>query len=86
MDFGLKDKVALVTGGNSGIGRAIAVAFAEAGAKVVIAARGIESGEETVRLISDRGGECIFVRTDVSKAAEVESLFGRIAGRNAAAA
>jgi len=81
MDFGLKDKVALVTGGNSGIGRAIAVAFAEAGAKVVIAARGIESGEETVRLISDRGGECIFVRTDVSKAAEVESLFGRIAER-----
>lgn len=82
MDFGLKDKVALVTGGNSGIGRAIAVAFAEAGARVVIAARGIESGEETVRLISDLGGECSFVRTDVSKAAEVGSLLGRIAERH----
>ncbi len=67
-------KVAVVTGGSSGIGRATAIRFAQKGAKVVVAARGIQQGEETVQEIRSAGGESIFVRTDVSKAAEVESM------------
>ncbi|HKY93028.1 MAG TPA: glucose 1-dehydrogenase [Nevskiaceae bacterium] len=78
MDLALRGKVALVTGGNSGIGRGVAVAFARAGAHVVIAARGVEKGEETVALIRREGGECRFVKTDVSKRADVESLASEI--------
>jgi NAD(P)-dependent dehydrogenase (short-subunit alcohol dehydrogenase family) len=70
-------KVALVTGGSSGIGRAAAIAFAKAGANVVIAARGEQRGMEAVREISDAGGNAIFVPTDVSKAADVERLVAR---------
>lgn len=60
-----KGQVALVTGGNSGIGRAAAVAFAVEGASVVVAARRKSESEETVQLIRDAGGEAIAVRTDV---------------------
>jgi len=67
-------KVAVITGGNSGIGKATALGFARAGAKVVVAARRIQQGEETVEEIRRAGGEAIFVRTDVSKAAEVEAM------------
>jgi len=70
-------KVALVTGGGSGIGRASALTFAREGAKVVVADVAVEGGEETVRLIQQRGGEAIFVKTDVSRAAEVEALVAR---------
>src|SRR5215510_6201413 len=70
-------KVALVTGGGSGIGRASALTFAREGAKVVVADVVVEGGEETVRLIQQRGGEAIFVKTDVSRAAEVEALVAR---------
>src|SRR5438132_3280794 len=78
-------KVALVTGGTSGIGRAAAVAYAREGARVVVAGRRAAEGEETVRLIRGQGGDGIFVTTDVSKAAQVEQLveqtmqkFGRL--------
>ncbi len=70
-------KVALVTGGGSGIGRASALTFAREGAKVVVADVVVEGGEETVRLIQQRGGEAIFVKTDVSQATEVEALVAR---------
>ena len=73
----LYGKVALVTGASSGIGRATAIAFAHAGAKVVAASRRIAEGEETVRRILEVGGEAIFVKTDVSKAAEVEALVSK---------
>ncbi len=70
----LKGKIALITGGSSGIGRAAAQLFSKEGAKVVIADINVEGGEETVGSISNAGGEAHFVRTDVSKSAEVEAL------------
>ena len=62
----LDTKVALVTGGGSGIGRASALAFAREGAKMVVADVDEEGGEETVRLFEAAGEAALFVRTDVS--------------------
>ena len=70
-------KVAIVTGGTSGIGRATAVAYAREGAKVVVAGRREAEGDETVRLIRKEGGDGMFVATDVAKEADVKSLVGR---------
>jgi NAD(P)-dependent dehydrogenase (short-subunit alcohol dehydrogenase family) len=67
-------KVALVTGGNSGIGKATAMLFAQQGARVVIAARRAEEGEATVAEIRRNGGEAMFVKTDVSQAADAEAV------------
>ena len=67
-------KVALVTGGNAGIGKATALQFAREGARVVIAARRADAGEETVAEIRDAGGEAIFVRTDVSRTNDVKNM------------
>ena len=70
----LDGKVGLVTGGTSGIGRETAVLFAKAGAKVVIAGRREAEGNETVELIRATAADGLFVKTDVSKASEVEAL------------
>lgn len=73
----LKGKVALITGGSSGIGRAAAEAFARAGAKVVLGNRRLAEGEETVKLVKEQGGDATLVRTDVTKPAEVEALINK---------
>lgn len=85
MTTGLQGKVALVTGGTSGIGREAAVLFAKEGAKVVVAGRREKEGNETVECIRGAGGDGLFVKTDVTKASEVEALvqktveqFGRV--------
>src|SRR5580692_824583 len=81
----LEGKTALVTGGTSGIGRDTAILFAKAGAKVVVAGRREVEGNQTVELVRAAGGEALFVKTDVSKAPDVENLvkktvekFGRL--------
>src|SRR2546425_896677 len=70
----LKDKVALITGAASGMGRIAAKLFAAEGAKVVIADVTESAGEGTAKEIRSSGGEAAFIRTDVSKAAEVEAM------------
>jgi len=81
----LRGKVAIVTGATSGIGRDAAVLFAKAGAKVVAAGRREAEGQDTIDLIRAAGGEGLFVKTDVSRAADVRALvektvekFGRL--------
>ncbi|MGA9041479.1 MAG: SDR family oxidoreductase [Terriglobales bacterium] len=85
MSTELAGKVGLVTGGTSGIGRETAILFAKAGAKVVVAGRRETEGKETIELVRAAGGKGLFVKADVSKAAEVELLvqktvetFGRL--------
>lgn len=70
----LTGKIALATGGGSGIGRASALAFAREGAKVSVANVDVAGGEETVQMIKDAGGEAMFIKTDVSKTVEVETM------------
>src|SRR2546422_3494443 len=73
-------KIALVTGGGSGIGQATALVFAREGAKVVVADVVVEGGEETVRMIKADGGESLFVKADVSKSPDVEAMVRQAVG------
>jgi len=81
----LMGKVAIVTGGTSGIGRDTCVLFAKAGAKVVVAGRRELEGKETLELVRAVGGDGMFVKADVSQTAQVQALlqetvkkFGRL--------
>jgi len=70
----LDGKVALVTGGGSGIGRATCILFAKEGAKVAIADYSTEGGEETLRMIEAVGGETIFIKADVASEPDVKDM------------
>jgi NAD(P)-dependent dehydrogenase (short-subunit alcohol dehydrogenase family) len=73
----VKGKIALVTGGGSGIGRATAILFAREGAKVVVADYNVDGGERTARAIKEAGGEAIFHPADVANPKEVEAMVAK---------
>jgi NAD(P)-dependent dehydrogenase (short-subunit alcohol dehydrogenase family) len=73
----LEGKVALVTGGASGIGRATALTFAREGAKLIVADMNEEGGHQTVHMITENGGEATFVQVDVSQATAVEAMISK---------
>ena len=70
----LAGRVALVTGGNRGIGRAISLAFSREGAKVVVVGRNASTCDEAVAAIKAEGGEALAIRADVSCEADVASM------------
>lgn len=70
----LKDKVAVITGGTSGIGKATALLFAQEGARVAITGRSLERGDEVVQRIRNSRGEAIFLRADVSSASDCQRV------------
>lgn len=81
----MNGKVALVTGASSGIGRATAMAFAQAGAHVVLADLNVQGAKDTEKLVIKEGVKCLFVQCDVSQVRQVENMvmksvatFGRI--------
>ena len=76
----LDGKVALITGAGTGIGRATARAMAAEGAKVVVAELNAESGEQTAQIVTQAGGDCIAVRTNVSEEDSVKAAIAKAVG------
>ncbi len=70
----LKGKVALITGAGEGLGRASALLFAEEGAKVVVNDYIADIGEETVKMVKEKGGEASFFQADVSNSREIQEM------------
>jgi len=78
---GFAGKSVLVTGAAGGIGRAAALAFAAAGARVAVVDVDAKGGEDTVAMIAQPGGEAFFVKTDVSQSAQVEAMVAAVVER-----
>lgn len=78
--FGLKGKVAIVTGGGRGIGQVVAAGLARAGAEVVILSR--SGADETINLITSEGGDAYYISTDVTKEESVDAAFAEILHRS----
>ncbi len=78
MDLGLKGKIAVITGGSDGIGRATAVLLAREGAKVAICARGQVKLDQVAAQIRQEGGEVLAVSADMSKAADINKFFDAV--------
>lgn len=85
MQVRFDDKVVVITGAGGGIGRASALAFARAGAKVVVTDRDAKAGQETLQQVEAVGAQALFIQTDVTQAAQVEAMvaqtvahFGRL--------
>lgn len=79
MEIKLNNKIALVTGGNSGIGKAIALALSDAGAKVAINyISHPEAADEMIKQIKGKGGEAISIKADISNSSDVSNMFAQI--------
>lgn len=70
----LTNKVAIITGGGSGFGKAASILFSMEGAKIVVAQRTETTGKKTVNYVKKQGGDAIFIRTDVTSASDVEKM------------
>lgn len=77
----LRDKVALITGGNSGLGRGIALAYAREGARVAVSGRNEERLKKVVQEIEKLGAEVLGIKADVSSSKDVQRMFSEILGR-----
>lgn len=77
----LKDKVAIVTGGGSGIGRASVLEFARNGAKVVLLDRTVENAEKVVHQVKQEGGEAVVIECDIAEPQQVEAAVKQAAAK-----
>jgi NAD(P)-dependent dehydrogenase (short-subunit alcohol dehydrogenase family) len=78
MNIRFDNKVVLITGGGGGIGRASALAFSRAGAKVAVTDREVQAGQETVVQVQALGGEAVFIQADVMQAGQVQSMVEQV--------
>ena len=78
MSYNFDGKIALITGGSSGIGRATALAFADTNATVIIASRKKKRGEEVQAILKEKNKDSIWIQADTSERASIENLFNSI--------